>query len=249
MPGRSTFLCSHSSCNLSTLLTLIYQYTKGVGLEFLDWVEDNYPDHYLVPLLRATSGTRQDFVFEAAAAIYMNRWLYVKFLFIKKRDNDHKLANYLWSILGSKQMTAALRTCAIFFFGFVRPHRYLVGKSSDLTEDKEDWSAADLKRVADTFYNALDEIRQDPSKALCPIFMLGIFDKYRHELPTTFAKYLEYMYDFKSMKSVKGERKYTVVRYDHTRKCLRLAISNQYLCFLKHQERAIQPRTRGEPRD
>ena len=53
--------------------------------------------------------------------------------------------------------------------------------------DKKDWGAADLKRVADTLYGALNEIRQHPEKIFDEKFMLGIFDEYRLELPTTFG--------------------------------------------------------------
>ena len=59
---------------------LTANYPKGWAQEFHYFMKTEYPGPNLVPVVRATGGTRQDLACEGAQALYMNRKYYTKFL-------------------------------------------------------------------------------------------------------------------------------------------------------------------------
>ena len=56
-------------------------YAKGKGREFLVWLKNTYPTEFSMHIARGSLGSRQDIVFEASVPFYMNRKVYIEFLF------------------------------------------------------------------------------------------------------------------------------------------------------------------------
>ncbi len=124
-------------------------YAKGKGRkDYHVWLEANHPEAFYINESRAAGG-RQDLEYEACAAIYVNRPYYVEFLDMLMKDIAHSniLEDYLFVVLISVEMLAAVRTYAVFYVTFVTELRFLAGSSHLLT----DWSPASMAQVADTF--------------------------------------------------------------------------------------------------
>mmetsp|Transcript_13539 Transcript_13539/g.24454 ORF Transcript_13539/g.24454 Transcript_13539/m.24454 type:complete len:181 (-) Transcript_13539:983-1525(-) len=89
-------------------------------------------------------------------------------------------------------MVALTRTCAIFHFSIVMPHRYIAGSCDELSEDDDKWGVSSMALVADTIDNAMTELIKDPSKFLDRQFMMKIFDDYKYLKP--FDEWWEYSF-------------------------------------------------------
>jgi hypothetical protein len=72
------------------------------------------------------------------------------------------------------------------------------------------WGAADISRVIDALHNALNDINDDPSHILDPLFMTNIFKEYRDQLPP-FQDYWELTFKKKQMKVIARQDGITVV--------------------------------------
>jgi hypothetical protein len=79
------------------------------------------------------------------------------------------------------------------------PFRFLAGKTHKFAE--YNWCTADMSRVIDTLYDALNEIKEDPGLILDPLFMMNIFKEYREKLPP-FKEYRELTFKKKQMQVV-----------------------------------------------
>ena len=144
------------STDVTNLIRAIYKefhhggdYAKGKGnKEYHAWLEKNEPKVFYMPESRA-SGGRQDLEFEASVAIYVNRRCYLKFLHELMQDPQHQntLEDYLFVVLTSTDMIAALRAHAALYLGFVTELRFLAGSSHTL----DDWSPFSMARVLDIF--------------------------------------------------------------------------------------------------
>ena len=118
------------STDIMNLVRAVYKefhgegdYAKGKGRKaFGPWVERKHPDALHFGESRA-SGGRQDLEYEACVPIYMNRTLYVEFLAELADDNDpeHKniLEDFLFNVLVSSDMLAAVRAYAVLYVAFV----------------------------------------------------------------------------------------------------------------------------------
>jgi hypothetical protein len=92
---------------------------------------------------------RQDLDFEACVAIYVNRRCYIEFLdmLMKLPDHSNVLEDFLFVVLISSDMLAAIRAHASLYVAFVTELRFLAGCSDKL----KDWSPFSMARVIDIF--------------------------------------------------------------------------------------------------
>ena len=122
-------------------------YAKGEGSLFLAWVIDKYHDRVVYILNRADLGTRLDSTTEVALALYMNRELYLEFLFERMQAatsaEDNKLEKALYVLLSSTEVIAAIRVRAIIHLKITMPMRFLTN-SNDVN-----YSPADMGPLVD----------------------------------------------------------------------------------------------------
>jgi len=135
-------------------------YAKGKGRkDYHVWLEANYPEAFYINESRAAGG-RQDLEYEACVAVYVNRPYYVEFLAMLMTDIAHSniLEDYLFVVLISVEMLAAVRTYAIFYVTFITELRFLTGSGHLLT----DWSPASMAKVADKLEEWMLEGASEP---------------------------------------------------------------------------------------
>jgi len=122
-------------------------YAKGKGTLFLAWVIDKYPDRVIYILQRADLGTRLDSTTEVALALYMNRELFLEFLFERvqaaKSGEDNILEKALYVLLSSSEVIAAIRVRAMIHLKITMPMRFLTN-SNDVN-----YSPADMGPIVD----------------------------------------------------------------------------------------------------
>jgi len=122
-------------------------YAKGKGSLFLAWVIDKYPDRVVYILHRADLGTRLDSTTEVALALYMNRELYLEFLFERMQAatsaEENKLEKALFVLLSSTEVIAAIRVRAMIHLKITMPMRFLTN-SNDVN-----YSPADMGPLVD----------------------------------------------------------------------------------------------------
>ena len=128
-------------------------YAKGKGSLFLSWVMHKYPDRVVYILHRADLGTRLDSTTEVALALYMNRELYLEFLFERIEQatsvEDNKLEKALYVLLSSTEVIAAIRVRAMIHLKITMPMRFLTN-SNDVN-----YSPADMGPLVDALDNFL----------------------------------------------------------------------------------------------
>ena len=174
----SELLLSFSKCFCKSA-----QYDKGMGAEFYEFMSTHYQDHFLFPLPRVKTGTRQDVKLIGAPAIYLNRKYYEQFL-------DHKLLSDSTNILlrtcehyvSSLEIIATARMNSILYLCLCLPHRWLTGKCHTFFP-KHKFGQADLSRVLDIMYSKFEMIINEPSLFIDNEFMCSIFDSICVELP------------------------------------------------------------------
>jgi len=130
-------------------------YAKGKGCkEYRAWLHKTHPTAFYVRESRAAGG-RQDLDFEGCVAIYINRPYYLQFLFELMRDPTHSniLEDFLYVVLISSDMLAAIRTYALLYVTFITELRYLAGCSHKL----KNWSPFSMARVANKFEGWMEE--------------------------------------------------------------------------------------------
>ena len=122
-------------------------YAKGKVSLFLAWVIDEYPNRVIYILQRADLGTRLDSTTEVALAPYMNRELFLDFLFERvqaaKSEEDNKLEKALYVLLSSTEVIAAIRVRAMIHLKITLPMRFLTN-SNDVN-----YSPADMGPLVD----------------------------------------------------------------------------------------------------
>jgi hypothetical protein len=98
-------------------------------------------------LNRADLGTRLDSTTEVALALYMNRELYLEFLFERMQAatsaEDNKLEKALYVLLSSTEVIAAIRVRAMIHLKITMPMRFLTN-SNDVN-----YSPADMGPLVD----------------------------------------------------------------------------------------------------
>lgn len=92
-------------------------------------------------------------------------------------DHQNILEDYLWIILRSNEMAAALRVFTLFDLLLSRPMRYLSGKSCEL----DDWSIFKMNPVFDMIEMCLITVAEDGSALFDPA--LDFFEDVANEQP------------------------------------------------------------------
>jgi hypothetical protein len=174
--------------------SLSANYPKGHGELVLEWMRKHYLGVLLFYVERA-AGSRQYFCTEGSLAIFMNYPYYVEFLDTHlrklKQNNNHQasiLQQNLFVALTLVEMIALARLMYILHVAICMPFSFLAGKTHQFSE--YGWGAADMAGVVDTLYDALKKIEDKPKLILDPLWMMGIFDKYRQKVPP-FNEYIE----------------------------------------------------------
>ena len=165
-------------------------YAKGKGSLFLAWVIDKNPNRVIYILQRADLGTRLDSTTEVALALYMNRDLFLEFLFERvqaaKSGEDNKLENALYVLLSSSEVIAAIRVRAMIHLKITMPMRFLTN-SNDV-----DYSPADMGPLVDALDKFLLSVETNGN--LLMDMNLDIFeavtspDKSRHDFYAAWQK-------------------------------------------------------------
>ena len=135
----------------------------------------------------------------------MNYEYYLEFLDIalRKRIKNNTatiLQKNLFVVLSSMEMIALARLLSILHISIVIPFRYLAGKTAELGEE-HDWCPFNMGDVLDVLDKKLEELIKKPELILDEKFMMGMFDKFREELPP-FDEYLTDLFQKKRMKAM-----------------------------------------------
>lgn len=117
-----------------------------------------HPDTRWLRLERAEGG-RQDLAFDGAVPLFVDRAVMLEFLrdLIFIPDHKNVLEDYLWTILSSAEVAAALRVYTLFDLLLSRPMRWLSGKGAALPG----WSVYKMGEAFDGVEAALIAIASD----------------------------------------------------------------------------------------
>ena len=154
-----------------------------------------HPGALLFPILRVTTGTRQDSGTEGAIIAYMNRQYYFQFLDeqLSSKTKDHSiLQKSLFCALRSVEIIALSRALSIYHISVVMPHRWLTGKCHELAD--EDFSMTDMNLVAELTHKAFVKIESDPKLFLNEEFMTTIYKEVAEKVKP-FQEYLDFMFE------------------------------------------------------
>ena len=190
---------------------LTANYPKCWTQEFYYFMKTEYPGVNLVPVVRATGGTRQDLACEGAQALYMNRKYYTKFLDqILQAEDANILDRNMDLHLKCLEIVASARVHGIVHISLVLSHRFLSGKCHKF---KSGFTALHMPTVLDEMEKGLEAVELDPTKFLHKEFMQGIFSKIKDECPEL-KDYINYIYtQKKSMTVDKTDRIYGIREY------------------------------------
>jgi hypothetical protein len=177
------------------MFSLCANYPKGMGKAFRQWMKDYHSGELLFHVERAVSGGRQDIASMAAMAIYWNRNYCVDFLnemitYCGKEENI--LAQNLWALLTSVEMTSVACLWSIFVLSIVMPMRWLTAHSHKLA--KHGWGYISLGKVMEKLKADLESIVENPALIHDESFMMGMMSEWSDELPE-FQEYLTHKFE------------------------------------------------------
>ena len=163
------------------------RYYKGAGMDFWDYVLQNFPTAFLVPFERADAG-RQDLDFNAAVAMYINRKYIVSFLAprVLAKGHSNLLEESIWVTHTKFEYIAMIRAAAIIDLRIAVPLRWIAGNGSKLS----DWSPFSMSPVLSKIEDLFERGSRDGSVLLAA--SLDIFEPIASSQPE-FEKYFEWL--------------------------------------------------------
>lgn len=137
--------------------------------------------------------------YDAAIPIYVNRPYLVEYLHSRVFSPDHKniLEDFLYQTLMTNEYIAMSRANAIIDIRISRPHRWLAGKTSELS----DWSPIRMNWVLDIIDVAFQKIRDDGSALLDESW--DVYSEVTQTQPL-FREYLHFTYNYDVVLSPNG---------------------------------------------
>ena len=176
-------LCTAFAFAYDKQYSLSANYPKGCGELFKAHMRENHPGALLFHVERAF-GSRQDLMFEAFPAIYMNRRYTLEFEYMRMglpKKQDNILSCNLFMMQSSVELIALARLLSIWYLSITIPLRWLTGKTQELAE--YGWCARSISRPINTLYEASKTLLENPSLVLSEMYMMSIFSEFMDKLP------------------------------------------------------------------